>query len=175
MQKTNYCGRYFRCNRKRTQYRHSSNNHRNNALRSVIAHVDSRHLPQRCVYLTPPSTMPSSSGALSRLSAVATQGARYEVHLSSGGCDGCCAGGWVSDHYVSRGGCTNPGDAVADTPQQFAGDSFFACDASLNTCNAAGRDPVKNLMNYVDDTRMDKFTTGQATRMSRVWDAYRAS
>jgi hypothetical protein len=33
---------------------------------------------------------------------------------------------------------------------------------------------VKNFMNYVDDACMDKFTAGQATRMSMVWDAYRA-
>jgi len=82
-------------------------------------------------------------------------------------------GHWLGLYHTFQGGCARPGDYVADTPAQRYGDNVFACGA-FDTCRAPGRDPVKNFMNYVDDACMDKFTAGQATRMSRMWDAYRA-
>ena len=83
-------------------------------------------------------------------------------------------GHWVGLFHTFQGGCSNPGDSVADTPQQDDGNNIFNCDTSLNTCAAAGVDPVKNFMNYVDDACMNKFTAGQATRASQQWDAFRA-
>ncbi len=83
-------------------------------------------------------------------------------------------GHWVGLFHTFQGGCSNPGDSVADTPQQADGTNIFECDTILNTCAAAGVDPVKNFMNYVDDTCMNKFTPGQATRASLQWDAFRA-
>jgi hypothetical protein len=84
-------------------------------------------------------------------------------------------GHWIGLYHTFERGCRNPGDMVADTPKQASGDNVLECDATLNTCAAPGRDPVRNFMNYVADACMDRFTTGQATRMSLVWDAYRAS
>jgi len=82
-------------------------------------------------------------------------------------------GHWLGLYHTFQGGCTYPGDEVADTPRQAVGAHIYECDPS-DTCAAAGRDPVKNFMNYVDDACMSKFTAGQATRMSQQWDAFRA-
>jgi hypothetical protein len=83
-------------------------------------------------------------------------------------------GHWLGLYHTFQGGCSNPGDAVADTPQQDDGGNIFDCVVALDTCAASGTDPVRNFMNYVDDACMNRFTPGQATRMSQAWDAFRA-
>ncbi len=82
-------------------------------------------------------------------------------------------GHWLGLFHTFQGGCNAPGDQVRDTPAQFNGDNIFECDPALNTCASAGRDPVKNFMNYVTDACMNKFTNGQDTRMDRQWAAFR--
>ena len=83
-------------------------------------------------------------------------------------------GHWLGLFHTFQGGCSKQGDAVADTPQQDDGDNIFECTVALDTCAAPGTDPVRNFMNYVDDACMNRFTPGQATRMSQAWDAFRA-
>ncbi len=84
------------------------------------------------------------------------------------------AGHWAGLFHTFQGSCNAPGDHVGDTPAQFAGDNIFDCDPSLNTCPSAGRDPVKNFMNYVTDACMNMFTRGQSNRMDAQWAAFRA-
>jgi len=83
-------------------------------------------------------------------------------------------GHWLGLYHTFQGGCTKPGDHVRDTPRQRAGNNIYTCNTRFNTCDAAGRDPVRNFMNYVGDACMNRFTSGQATRMSQVWRAFRA-
>jgi len=84
------------------------------------------------------------------------------------------AGHWFGLYHTFQGGCSAPGDHVSDTPRQRAGNNIFKCNTALDTCGSAGTDPVKNFMNYVDDACMNKFTSGQATRASQQWEAFRA-
>jgi hypothetical protein len=84
-------------------------------------------------------------------------------------------GHWLGLFHTFQGGCSKPGDYVSDTPQQRFGGNIYKCDTGLNTCAAPGKDPVRNFMNYVADACMNKFTPGQATRASQMWNAYRAS
>ena len=83
-------------------------------------------------------------------------------------------GHWLNLYHTFQGGCVAPGDRVADTPFQDDGNNIFSCDTTLNTCIQPGRDPVKNFMSFGDDPCLDRFTAGQATRMSNAWDALRA-
>jgi hypothetical protein len=84
------------------------------------------------------------------------------------------AGHWFGLYHTFQGGCgRGQGDLVDDTPKQADGDNIFVCSNTLNTCPAAGKDPVHNFMNYVDDACMTRFTPGQATRASQAWNAFR--
>jgi hypothetical protein len=83
-------------------------------------------------------------------------------------------GHWLGLMHTFEDGCRKPGDYVADTPRQSDGPNRYKCDPTLDTCRAPGKDPVRNFMNYVADACMDRFTPGQASRASQVWDAYRA-
>ena len=56
---------------------------------------------------------------------------------------------------------------MADTPKEAV--PQFDCPAGADTCNAPGLDPIRNFMDYTQDSCMDMFTPGQAKRMS---DAY---
>ena len=83
-------------------------------------------------------------------------------------------GHWLGLYHTFQSGCDRPGDRVADTPSQDDGDNIFNCMASEDTCpDKPGIDPVHNFMNYSDDLCMDRFTAGQAERMSDTWVAYR--
>ncbi len=82
-------------------------------------------------------------------------------------------GHWLGLFHTFEGGCTAPGDAVADTPYQADGDNVFECVESDDTCPQAGRDPVHNFMSYGDDPCLDRFTAGQVTRMTQTWQAQR--
>lgn len=83
-------------------------------------------------------------------------------------------GHWFGLFHTFQDGCKGPGDRVNDTPAQADGDNIFKCRESLDSCpDKPGLDPVHNFMNYSDDPCMDRFTVGQAQRMSDVWVVYR--
>lgn len=82
-------------------------------------------------------------------------------------------GHWLGLLHTFAGGCTGPGDRVADTPA--AAQPTHLCDLHQDTCpHRPGRDPVRNFMNYTADACMDRFTAGQVRRMTRLWGVYRA-
>jgi len=81
-------------------------------------------------------------------------------------------GHWLGLYHTFQGGCATPGDSVGDTPAE--ADAAFGCPAaSTNTCPSAGRDPVKNFMDYVDDACMFEFSKGQSNRMDKQYTRYR--
>jgi len=83
-------------------------------------------------------------------------------------------GHWLGLYHTFQGGCSKPGDRVFDTPYQDDGDTIFDCMKSQDTCpESDGVDPIHNFMNYSDDLCMDRFTAGQAARMSDTWVIYR--
>jgi hypothetical protein len=74
-------------------------------------------------------------------------------------------GHWLGLFHTFQGGCSAPGDMVADTPYE-AEPYFGPCNppAAPNTCPQPGSDPVENFMDYSDDDCMDEFTAGQVDR-----------
>ena len=81
-------------------------------------------------------------------------------------------GHWMMLEHTFAGGCSASGDGVADTPREAM--PQFDCPVGADTCSAAGLDPIRNFMDYTQDSCMDLFTPGQADRMSDAWLAFRA-
>jgi hypothetical protein len=84
-------------------------------------------------------------------------------------------GHWLGLYHTFEGGCFGPGDYVADTP--YEAEPAFECkaDATRDSCKTkAGRDPIHNFMDYTEDFCMNRFTSGQITRMSNTWQQLRA-
>ncbi|KAG5978986.1 hypothetical protein E4U55_005685 [Claviceps digitariae] len=82
-------------------------------------------------------------------------------------------GHWLGLFHTFEGGCTNPGDLIADTP---ASDSpTKGCPVNRDSCpKMAGLDPIHNYMDYSDDSCYEGFTKGQILRMHSQWQRYRA-
>jgi hypothetical protein len=82
-------------------------------------------------------------------------------------------GHWLGLYHTFEGGCTPPGDEVADTPFE-ASPNFGPANPSRDTCpNDSGNDPTTNYMDYTDDAGMTEFSPGQVTRVKEQVTLYR--
>lgn len=80
-------------------------------------------------------------------------------------------GHWAGLYHTFQGGCSEPNDECADTPQESGPE--FGCPAGSDSCAAAGLDPITNFMDYTDDSCMNTFSADQVTRMDFYMNAYR--
>jgi hypothetical protein len=83
-------------------------------------------------------------------------------------------GHWLGLYHTFEGGCSPPGDEVADTPFE-ASPNFGPANPNRNTCpNDAGKDPTTNFMDYTDDAGMNQFSAGQVARIKEQTSLYRS-
>jgi hypothetical protein len=78
-------------------------------------------------------------------------------------------------HYLGLdhtffGGCSDR-DKVSDTPAERS--PPYGCPIGRDTCGGGGKDPIKNFMDYTDDSCMNTFTKGQKARIQKQTRAHR--
>jgi hypothetical protein len=83
------------------------------------------------------------------------------------------AGHYLGLYHTFQGGCTAPGDEVADTP--FEANPTSGCPNGKDTCPTTGLDPIHNYMDYSTDACYTQFTAGQDARMDQMVPQYRPS
>ncbi|TDZ36701.1 Extracellular metalloprotease [Colletotrichum spinosum] len=77
-------------------------------------------------------------------------------------------GHWFGLNHTFAGGCSEPGDFVADTPAQLT--QIYGCPVDSDSCpNQPGLDPIHNYMGYTDDSCTNEFTPGQQERMFQTF------
>lgn len=81
-------------------------------------------------------------------------------------------GHWLGLYHTFQNGCNGVGDAVEDTP--FCASPTEGCPSNKDTCPQPGNDPVRNFMDYSDDSCMRAFTPGQHQRVEQMLKQYRA-
>ncbi len=82
-------------------------------------------------------------------------------------------GHYLGLYHTFQGGCSAPGDSVADTPYEAS--PAYGCPVGRDSCSSAGLDPIYNFMDYTDDSCMNTFTSDQASRMQTMCATYRPS
>ncbi len=82
-------------------------------------------------------------------------------------------GHYLGLDHTFAGGCSSPGDSIADTPPEAS--PAYGCPVGRDTCAGGGPDPIFNFMDYTDDSCMDEFTSDQSSRMMAQTALYRPS